>query len=373
MSYESYNKAKGVVYDKKRALECALYDANAFPPKVADLEKQTNDALAKHTKKKAEETNYTRDLNTAKGLLSTAQGAKTKDTKKIKELQTKVDNLNAALQKVRQEITALWNNYQNVKKELDAKKREQTAAQQKKTQAQSAYDAAVKTMEKEKPWYLSLGDKVLGYTDKTIIVGSKVYNAVDWEKMEKATVAAGKAVGAMKDPPEKILAALETMGTYFGYINKINTAVSTAESVKDAVSSLKKLIEAGKSYSKASSDSQKVDAIESIAVYSLGTIERAFNIKGGIISSVASVANQFCTALVKALAAVIKLEKNYTYNMQLHYELGEQHHRDSDGIYGAANSVSGGFEIAVKMIQDGKTDKEIIDALNAYKTLKKAS
>ena len=373
MSYDTYKQALSAMWDKQSALEAAMRAAKAHPPIVASLDKRTNDALGKHTQKKLEETNYTRQLNTAKSMLSAAQTAKTKDAKKIKELQTQVDNNNATLQRVRQEITALWNEYQNVKRELDAKKREQLADQQKQTRAQSEYDAAVKKMEYEKPWYLKLGDKVTGKTNDTIIVGSKVYNAVDWETMEKAAVAAGKAVGAMKDPPDTIVKALETIGKYFGYINKINTAIDTAVSVNDAVSSLKMLIAAGKSYSKASSDSQKVDAIEAISIYSFTTLEKAFNIKGGIISSVASVGSQFCTSLVKALAAVTRLGQNRNYMTQLTFELGQQSNRDSDGIYGAAQSVPGGFEIAVKMIQDNKTDKEILDAIDAYKTLKKAS
>jgi hypothetical protein len=371
MSYDTYRKALEAMWEKERALESALSAANKHPPIVASWEKRTNDALAKHTHKKAEETNYTRDLNTAKSMLSAAQTAKTKDTKKIKELQTRVDNLNATLQRVRQEITALWNEYQNVKKELDAKKREQAADQQKQKLAKSQYDAAVKKMEYEQPWYLKLGDKVSGKTNDTIIVGSKVYNAVDWEKMEKAAVAAGKAVGAMKDPPDTILKALDTIGKYLGYINKINTAIDTAVSVNDAVNSLKMLIAAGKSYSKATSDSQKVDAIEAITIYSFFTLEKAFNIKGGIISSVASVGSQFCTSLAKAVAATIRLGQNRTYMIELTYIIANSNRNDS--IYTAAQSVSGGYEIAVKMIQDNKTDAQVLEALDAYKTLKKAS
>jgi len=371
MSYATYMKAFSVMNEKKYALEAAMIGVNYHQPLVAPLEKRTNEALARHTNKKTEETNFTRDLNTAKSMLSTAQSAKTKDQKKIKELQAKVDNLNAILQRVRQDITALWNEYQNAKKEFENEKREYTAAQQKQARAQSEYDAAVKNKNNQMPWYGKAINWLSGQSDDTITIANTLYKVTDWEGMEKAVTAAGKVVGAMKDPPETIVKALDTVGKYLGYINKINTAGGTAISVDNAVSSLKNLINAGKSYSKASSDSEKVNAVQAISISTLNTIESAFNIKGGIISSVASVANQFCTALVKAIAAVIRLGQGRTNMTELNYIIANSSHDAS--IYYAAQNVSGGYEIAVKMCQDNKTDAQILEALDAYKTLKKAS
>jgi len=376
MSYATYMKAFSVMLDKQSALETAMIGVNAHPQsKVASLDGNASANLNYLQQLKKESSGMDTYYNKVCSDLAAAKNAKTKDTKKINELEKLKTTLDKQRSDKRAQIAQQDLKYQNAKKEFENEKREYTAAQQKQTRAKSEYDTAVKNMEREKPWYLKLGDKVIGKTDATIIVGSKVYNAVDWEGMEKAAVAAGKAVGAMKDPPETIVKALNTIGNYLGYINKINTAVDTAGSVNDAISSIKALIEAGKKYSKASSDSEKVNAVEAIATCSFYTLEKAFNIKGGIISSVASVANQFCTALIKAIAAVTRLGQNRGFMQELNWELGsgQGQNLDSDGIYAAAQSVSGGYEIAVKMIQDNKTSAQILEALDAYKTLKKAS
>jgi len=361
MSYQTYNKALEDMNNKERALGVQKNNM-AMLPNIASLEKRTNDALAKHTQKKIEETNYTRDLNTAKSLLSAAQTAKTKDAKKIKELQTKVDNVNAKLQRVRQEITVLWNEYQKAKTEFDNAKRQHAAEQQKLTLAQNAYNAAVKKVDAERPWYVKAGNALYNAMDSTITYGKKVFNMTDWDLMEKAVTAAGKAVGIMKEPPEKIVKALDTMGKYLGYIN-------TSISVNDAIGSLKELIAAGQRYSKASSDSQKIDAVSAISISTLNTIEKTLGIKGGIISSVASVGSLFCTALIKSVAATCRLAQNRNYNTQLLSEVTE---KDRDGSIHTAAVQASCCELALKMLQDNKTDKEIWEGIEAYKTLKAA-
>jgi len=256
---------------------------------------------------------------------------------------------------------------EDLKKKESALKEQKRAVgnQQKLIQVQKDYDVAVKKAEAEKPWWVRAMLKAGELIDDTVKFGQKIFKATDFDKMEKAVTAAGKAVGLMKNPPEKIVKALDTMGNYLGYIN-------TGMSVKDTVGSFKALITAGQSYSKAKTDTDRINAVASISISTLNTLEKALNIKGGVITtSIASVCNQFLTAMIKSLATACRLLKNNTLKTQLLSELTEGKIDRDENIYTAAVNAYC-VELALRMLQDGKTDKEIWEGIEAYKTLKAA-
>jgi hypothetical protein len=272
--------------------------------------------------------------------------------------------LDKQIQKITPEISTLGREYQEAKRKFEEQKRKNSADVQKLNSAQSAYDAAVKKVDSERPWYVKAGNATINAVESTITFGKKVFKITDWDMMEKAVTAAGIAVGKAKDPPQKLVNALDTAKKYLGYIN-------LAISVNDAVDSLKALITAGQSYSNATSDSQRRDAVESISISTLNFLEKGLNIKGGVISSVASACNLFCTALVKALAAVNRLTKNSTAIVELNWLVSNFNH--DDNIVRKATNVIGASEVAVNMIQANKTDAQVLEAVEAYATIKKAS
>jgi len=365
MSYETYNRAMEDMNNKEIALSSKKREAEAHPQsKVASLDGNASANLNFLQQLKKELGGLDGSFNKVSSDLNTAKGAKTKDNNKIKQLETQKTTLDKQRSDKRAQIAQQDLKYQNAKKEFENEKREYAAAQTNLTNAQNAYNAAVKKVDYERPWYVKVGNATYNAINSTITFGKTVFKMTDWDKMEKAAVAAGAAIGKMKDPPEKIVKALDTMGKYLGYVN-------TTISVNEAVGSLKELIAAGQKYSKASSDSQKAEAIQAISIYTLNTIEKTLNIKGGVITSgIASVCNQFLTALIKSVAATCRLLKNNNYKMQLHDEVTDNGF-DADTYTAAVNANC--CELALKMFQDNKTNKEILEAIDAYSTLKKAA
>jgi myosin heavy subunit len=361
MSLETYNKAMEDMNKKELALSSAKREADAHPQsKTASLDGNTTANLNFLQQLKKESSGLDGSYNKVCSDLTAAKNAKTKDNKKIKQLEDQKTALDKQRSDKRAQIAQQDLKYQNAKKEFENEKREYAAAQQKLTNAQNAYNAAVKNVDKERPWYLKVGKAI----DNTIAYGQKVFKMTDWDKMEKAVTAAGIAVGRLKEPPEKLVKALDTMQKYFGYIN-------TSISVNEAVGSLKEMIAAGQRYSKAGSDSQKMDAIAAISISTLNTLEKTLNIKGGLITtSIASVCNQFLTALIKGVAATCRLASNNSHGKQLLVEVMEKN-CDPDIHTRAGQAYCN--ELALKMVQDGKTDAQVLEAIDAYSTLKKAA
>jgi hypothetical protein len=209
------------------------------------------------------------------------------------------------------------------------------------------------------PWYAKAGNATYNAAAGVIVLGMKQIKKTDWDIMEKAITTSGKALGLMKDPP-KFKAALDTVGSYLGTIN-------TVKSVKDTTDSLKDLIDASKKYNAASTDAQKVDAIASISIYTLNTIDKALGIKGGAVSSFASAGKIFCTALIKGVANACKLIKERTYYAELVSDFGLEF--GATDVINAAQKA-GCCEIALRMFRSKKSDTEILKVIDAFQTIK---
>jgi chromosome segregation ATPase len=235
MSWQTYVKAMMDRAGKEGSLKALKFIVETNPGNIAGYEKWAKEAYEKHQKKLKEGSDLALRKKKASDDLRAAQNAKTKDNKKIKDLQNQVAELDKQLQKVNPEISTLGREYQDVKKKLEDEKRKNIADVQKLAQAQSAYDAAVKKEDYERPWYVKAGNATINALESTITFGKKVFKMTDWDLMEKAVTAAGIALGKMKDPPEKLVKALDTTKKYLGYINLAISVDTTVDSLKELI------------------------------------------------------------------------------------------------------------------------------------------
>jgi hypothetical protein len=246
---------------------------------------------------------------------------------------------------------------ETAKREENTAKTAKNAADNKVRQAQNALAAAQKKEAAEKPWYVGAAEVVGKGMNATVNFGKKVFKMTDWDKMEKAVTAASKALGLAKNPPDKIISALDTTGKYFGAINNTKTAAGN----------LKELLAAGAKYKAARTDSEKADAIAAVSIATLNSVETLVGIKGGVITSLAtSLGNQFLTALIKAVANVTKLMREGTYSSLW---LGEILDRgwDEDLWKDGKGFSELGYRLTVT---DRKTQQEVKEAIEAAKVLK---
>jgi len=320
-----------------------------------------------------------KELDAAQKALAQAQSRRANAEQVYKQ---RLTEYNAAKRSLEQAKPA-----QKKKLEADVKRTEQARDQASETlrvakfeesKAQGAIQPAKNKLSKENSDLIAAKkradkEKPLMYEEKQAVKTTvkeekeKVVDWIDFQKMEKAVKAASLAVGKMKNPPEKVIAALDTMGSYLGYIN---TGIDIVGSSYQAYKSLRDLIDAGKMYKNAILDSDKRAAVLRVSIATLNTLEKFANIKGGVISTVAAACNQFFTAMIKMVANAAAKISEHNYDLEL-LRLVSGRGYDYELLY--RQSQGGYAEIAVKMLQDGKQPADISSVVAAAKTLRESA
>lgn len=367
---------------KKAVAEYAKVDADYLKAK-ADSEQKGDQWQAKvralrlaeeeFAKVNAAYRDVTGRLKQAEKDLAKAQNAKTKDTKEINRLTTLVRNLQNEAGPKTQANTVASGSVASAKAAEKSAGAEFNAAKKIMYKLENNRLYWDRTMYAERPWYIVVkegatdvkesfkeGLPIVGgaIKDGLVKVGNNLYDWATMGKIEKAANAAAKALPLMKNPPEKLIAAFKTVGEHFGTLNNGKVVFV------DIVGCLVVLVDAATKYQYATTSAQKIDAIANITEATLNTLEKGMGLSGGIISNFANVGNQFCTALVKAVANVTKLIKE---------------HYDWDDLVADAgndwdcNGMQGYSEIALNMYCAKKTEAQTRKVIEALKVIRNAN
>jgi hypothetical protein len=362
-SYDSWDQARRDMWRKEGELKNAKMEAEKAQAELNQKANARSNAAVYRDSMGSQYRAQTGLLNKAQAALKAEQNKQKPDAKKVKALQADVDKRQAEAAPIIQKYNDASAKFEAAKKDENTAKAAATAANKKVLSAEAALSKAQTKEKNEKPWYMSAVDAMEPGVNATINFGKKVFKVTDWDKMEKATSAAAKALGLAKNPPEKIINALDTTGKYFGYIG----------TTQSAVGNLKEMLAAGAKYKTAATDSAKIDAIASISIATLNSLETLVGIKGGVITSLAAnIGNQFLTALIKAVASTLRIMKGHNAEWQLTQELTDNPNCASWDEKRIIADYRGYYDLALRMAQSGTvyTGAQVIEALDAAKVLK---